>query len=179
MMGGSMMTRLTFLAADLLQTQQVVDIFSRIGISDNMMHVVGNQHDALEKAHIHEATELETTKLEADLDWGLVIGGGAGLVLGFTLYQTTIYGIQFGLSTLVLLILAGVIIGGVAGKSFGEYSMSEQVEHYQQAINAGQLLVMVDMPVERVPECFKVIKHCCPKAHVDSRHVFHDHPLAA
>ncbi len=173
------MKRLTFLAADLQQAQTVVDDLRKMGVSDEMMHVVAEDHQMLQKAHIHEATEMETSEFESDFDWGMVIGGVLGLAVGFAIYQLSLFGFEFGMGSLLLMLLGGVLLGGWVGKIIGESTPSSEMEKYQHAIDAGQILMMVDVPLERVPEFYKMIRRRCPKALIESSHIFHDHPLAA
>lgn len=173
------MKRLTFLAPDLDHAKTVTEELRDIGISDDMMHVVAQDHEMLQQAHIHEATEMETSELESDFDWGIVAGGVFGLVLGFITLGVEIFGFEFGLLSLLVMTIVGAFCGGWIGKTVGESTPSSDLAKYQHAIEAGQILMMVDVAVERVPEVYKLVRKQCPKALIESNHVFHDHPLAA
>lgn len=173
------MKRLTFLVPDLQHTETVVEGLREMGISDEMMHVVAQDHDMLQKAHIHEATEMETSELENDFDWGIVAGGVLGLTLGFISYGSQILGFEFGAFSILVMTVIGSLAGGWIGKAIGETTPNSDLSKYQHAIEAGQILMMVDVPVELLPEIHKFVRAQCPKALIESSHLFHDHPLAA
>jgi len=173
------MRRLTFLAPDLARTKIVVEELRKMDVPEEMMHVVGADHDSLEKAHIHEATEMETSELETDFDWGIVAGGVLGLIIGFISYESIIFGFEFGAFSLLAVTIVGAFVGGWVGKLIGESTPNSELDKYQHAIDAGQMLMMVDVPVERLPEIYKMVRKHCPKALIESSHLFHDHPLAA
>lgn len=173
------MKRLTFLAPSLEQAEKVVEGLREMDISDDMMHVVAEDHDMLQKAHIHEATEMETSELESDFNWGLVAGGSLGLVLGFIMFGTVIMGFEFGSLSLLVMVLIGTLFGGWIGKMIGESTPNADLQKYQHAVEAGQILMMVDVTVERIPEVYKLVRKHCPKALIETSHLFHDHPLAA
>lgn len=173
------MKRLTFLTPDLPHAETVVSGLREMGISDEMMHVVAEDHEMLEKAHLHEATEMETSELESDLNWGLVAGGTLGLLLGFLMFGTVIMGFEFGTLSLLIMILAGTLCGGWIGKMIGESTPNADLMKYQHAMEAGQILMMVDVQLEQMPEVYKLVRRHCPKALIESSHLFHDHPLAA
>ena len=173
------MKRLTFLTPNMEQAQGVVNELRTMGVSEEMMHVVAKDHDMLQKAHIHEATEMETSELETDFDWGMVAGGVLGLVIGFTAYKSMLFGFEFGAGSLLVLSLVGIVLGGWLGKIIGENTPSGELEKYQPAIEEGQILMMVDVPLEQLPELYKMVRKHCPKALIETTHLFHDHPLAA
>ena len=173
------MKRLTFLAPDLDHARTVTEGLREQGISDEMMHVVAEDHEMLQQAHIHEATEMETSELESDFDWGIVAGGVLGLVLGFITLGVQVFGFEFGILSLLVMTIIGAFCGGWIGKTIGESTPSSDLAKYQHALAAGQILMMVDVPVEKVPAVYKLVRSVCPKALVESSHVFHDHPLAA
>ena len=173
------MKRLTFLAPDLERAQAVVEELRKMDVPEDMMHVVAADHEMLVKAHIHEATDMETSELETDFDWGIVAGGVLGLIIGFISYQSIVFGFEFGALSILAFTIIGAFLGGWVGKAIGESTPSGELEKYQHAIEAGQILMMIDVAVEQVPAIYKMVRKHCPKALVESTHLFHDHPLAA
>ena len=173
------MRRLTFLTPDLPHAEAVVADLRKMNINDEVMHLVAKDHDVLQKAHLHEATDMETSEVENDFNWGIVAGGVMGLVLGLTAYGSIFFDIEFGVISLLVIIIMGAAFGGWIGKAIGESTVNSGLEKYQHAIEAGQILVIVDVPVEKLPEVYKQVRRHCPKALIESSHVFHDHPLAA
>ncbi|BBB25601.1 hypothetical protein [Amphritea japonica] len=173
------MRRLTFLTPDLSHAEAVVAELRELNINDEVMHLVANDHEGLQKAHLHEATDMETSEVENDFNWGIVAGGVMGLVLGLTVYGSIFFNVEFGIISLLVIIMMGAAFGGLIGKAIGESTLNSGLEKYQHAIEAGQVLVIVDVAVEQLPEVYKQVRQHCPKALIESSHVFHDHPLAA
>ncbi|WP_299199072.1 hypothetical protein [uncultured Amphritea sp.] len=173
------MKRLIFLAPDLAHAKTVVDELRQLGIDDAVMHLIARDHKLLQKAHLHEATDMETSELESDFNWGIVAGGVIGLILGVSLKGSLFFGFEFGMLSLLVITIIGATCGGLLGKVIGESTPNSDLEKYQHAINAGQILMMVDVAVELLPEVYKRVRKHCPKALIENHHVFHDHPLAA
>lgn len=173
------MRRLTFLTPDLVHAEAVVKELRELHIAEEVMHLIAKDHELLKKAHLHEATEMETSEVENDFNWGIVAGGVLGLVLGLTIYGSVFLSIEVGAISLLAIIILGAAAGGLLGKMIGESTPNSNLEKYQHAIDAGKILIIVDVAVELLPDVYKRVRHHCPKALVESSHVFHDHPLAA
>ncbi|MBN0989276.1 hypothetical protein [Amphritea pacifica] len=173
------MRRLTFLTPDLAHAELVVEELRQLGIGDEAMHLVASDHSMLQKAHLHEATEMETTEVENDFNWGIVAGGVLGLVAGIVAYGSKISSFEFGAMSLLVITIIFAFWGGVVGKAIGESTPNSHLEKYRHAIEAGQILMIVDVAVELLPDVYKKVRMHCPKALIESSHVFHDHPLAA
>lgn len=173
------MRRLTFLAPDLAHAETVVEELRELHIAEEVMHLVAKDHEMLQSAHLHEATEMETSEVENDFNWGIVAGGMMGLVLGLTTYGSVFFSVEVGMISLLVIIIIGAASGGWVGKVIGESTPNSGLEKYQHAIEAGQILVIVDVAAELLPDVYKRVRRHCPKAMVESKHVFHDHPLAA
>ncbi|WP_296061704.1 hypothetical protein [uncultured Amphritea sp.] len=173
------MRRLTFLMPDLAHAERVVEELRQLGIDDSVMHLIAEDHAMLQKAHLHEATEMETSEVENDFNWGIVAGGVLGLVAGIVAYGSKISSFEFGAMSLLVITIICAFWGGVIGKAIGESTPNSHIEKYRHAIEAGQILMIVDVAVGLLPEVHKRVRTHCPKALIESSHVFHDHPLAA
>lgn len=173
------MKRLVFLAPTLEQAQMVVTDLREMGIEDEKMHVVAKDHKMLQDANMHEATELETSELENDMDWGMVSGGTVGMLAGLAVLGSAPFGLVLGGGTLLTMSLLGIGFGGWLGKMIGEGTPNAMIEKYEHALDDGEIVMMVDVPAERLPEFHQMIKSHCPKALIESVHIFHDDPLAA
>ena len=173
------MKRLVFLAPTLEQAQNVVEDLRKMDIPDEKMHVVAKDHQMLQDANIHEATDMETSEVESDMDWGMVSGGTIGVIAGLAVLGTAPFGLVLGGGTLLTLSLLGIGFGGWLGKMIGEGTPNSLIEKYEHALDDGQIVMMVDVPAERLPEFHHMIRGHCPKALIESVHIFHDDPLAA
>ena len=76
----------------------------------------------------------------------IVIAGG--ILLGTTLFGASL----------------GAWVGGMVGMSRG----NRRIKEFEDAIEAGKFLVLVDLPADRVGEIEKLIKKHIPQAEVES-----------
>jgi len=173
------MKRLIFLAPSMEQAKTVVAGLHQLSVDDEQIHVLAKDHDLLQKEHLHEATELETTELEQDMDWGMVAGGTMGLLAGLAVTGMGPFGLILGGGSALAGSLLGVGLGGWLGAMIGESTPTAAVEKYEHAIDSGQLLMMVDVDAEQMPPAWKLIRETCPQALVEANHLTHDHQLVA
>ncbi|WP_415885497.1 hypothetical protein ACMXYO_12855 [Neptuniibacter sp. QD37_6] len=174
------MRRLVFLAPTVSQVNSVVADFLAVGIEDESIHFIAEDESLIEKISARAATDIETTERENDLDWGMVAGGSFGLAAG--LVATTVLGpvgsVVSG-GTVVVSSILGIGLGGWLGKLVGEDTPVHLLAKYKHALQQGGVLVMVDIPAERMTETHKLIRQHCPKALVEIIHLHWDHQQAA
>ncbi len=173
------MKRLVFLAPTIEEAKLVVESLQAMKIEDEWMHVVASDQHLLETEHLHPATEMETTDVARDMDLGIVAGGTVGLLAGLAAVGLGPLGLALGGGTILAGSLLGIGLGGWLGKMIGERTPSEQMERYKSALEEGQILMMVDVPSERLPEAFSLIRKHCPQALVEAISLTHDHQIAA
>ncbi|MBY4676283.1 hypothetical protein [Marinobacterium arenosum] len=173
------MKRLIFLAPSLGQAETVVEGLRALDIDDNWMHIVAKDHHMLEQAHLHEATDLETTEMATDLDWGMVAGGTLGMLAGLSAIGLGPLGLVLGGGTVLAGSLLGIGLGGWLGKMIGEQTPRAELEKYSHAIEQGQLLMMIDIPELKLPAVFRLIREHCPQALIESATLTHDRQIAA
>lgn len=174
------MKRLVFLAPTSLQVQGVFDSLISKGVSKDDIHIIANDCSQIEKLHLKAATEVETTELENDMDWGMVAGGGFGLAAGLVASTALApLGAVWAGGTVIAGSFLGIGLGGWLGKLVGESTPVHILGKYKHALEQGCFLVMVNIPTERMSEMHKVIRHHCPKALVEIIHLHWDHQQAA
>lgn len=174
------MRRLVFLAPQSHQVQGVVEDLLARGIPEEQIHTIADDRSRLIRLHFRPATDVETTELENDMDWGMVAGGSFGLAAG--LMASSALGpagpiISGG--AVVVSSLLGIGLGGWLGKLVGEETPVHLLAKYKHALEQGCFLMMVDIPAERMSEIHKVIRHHCPNALVEIIHLHWDHQQAA
>ena len=150
------MRRIYFLAPDIETTHKIVDELRADGIEDRHMHILAKRDTPLED--MPEATEFQKTDFIPALERGAALGGTTGVLAGlvglrfagFAIAGGPILGILFFGATI------GAIMSGLAGLQVG----NSRVKQYEEAIERGELLVMVDIPKERIDAISQlIIKH--------------------
>ena len=109
-----------------------------------------------------EATEFQKTDFIPALERGAALGATTGLLAGlvglrfagFAIAGGPILGILFFGATI------GTIMSGLAGLQVG----NSRVKQYEDAIERGELLVMADIPKERIDAISKLITKHHPTA---------------
>ncbi len=173
------MKRMVFTVPTLELASTIADAIYALGIEEEAIHVVTRDPELLRDTNLLEATELETTDLEKDMDWGIVAGGSVGLLAGLSVIGTGPLGIVLGGGTVLAGSLIGMGLGGWLGKMLGEGTPSQALDTYHEAIELGEVLMLVDVPLETLPQAFGVIKQHCPETTVEAIHLTHDHQHAA
>jgi hypothetical protein len=83
------------------------------------------------------------TKQLAGLVLGTVLGGVLGLILGlFAMHRLP----GNPIATLIFIVVAGAVTGGVAGGLFSMSASGDRALHYEQEVESGRVLVSVAGP---------------------------------
>lgn len=150
------MRRIYFLAPNIETTHKIVDELRANGIEDRHMHILAKRDTPLED--MPEASEFQKTDFIPALERGAALGGTTGVLAGliglrfagFAIAGGPILGILFFGATI------GTIMSGLAGLQVG----NSRVKQYEEAIERGELLVMVDISKERIDAISQlIIKH--------------------
>jgi hypothetical protein len=150
------MRRIYFLAPDIKITHSIVNELRAEGIADNHLHILAKRDTPL--GDLPEASEFQKTDFIPAVERGAALGATAGLLAGlvglrfagFAIAGGPVLGILFYGATI------GAMMSGLAGLEVG----NSRVKEYADAIENGQLLVMVDIPKDRIDAISQVIiKH--------------------
>jgi hypothetical protein len=154
------MRRIYFLAPNIETTHKIVDELRAEGIEDRHMHILAKRDTPLEG--MPEASVFEKTDFIPALERGAALGATTGLLAGlvglrfagFAIAGGPILGILFFGATI------GTMMSGLAGLQVG----NSRVKEYADAIERGELLVMVDIPKERIDAMSQLIIRHHPSA---------------
>lgn len=161
------MKRLYFLVPSIEATVSIVEELRQAGVIDQDIYVVGKDHHHLQLAHLHEAGILQTTGLLSALKRGLAIGTVIGIISGIIASYFAPSEWTVGASLIVALGLFGAAFGAWASTLVGSSTPNPRVWKFDSAINAGKLLMLVDIPKEREQEIIRLIKRHHPEAVID------------
>ncbi|MDO8940812.1 MAG: DUF1269 domain-containing protein [Methylicorpusculum sp.] len=150
------MRRIYFLAPDIFTTHKIIDELREEGIEDRYLHILAKRDTPLED--MPEASVFQKTDFIPALERGAALGGVTGVLAGMVALRFAGFAIAGGplLGILFYGATIGAIMSGLAGLQVG----NSKVKNYEEAIEADQLLVMVDLPKERIDAISQVIiKH--------------------
>jgi hypothetical protein len=108
---------------------------------------------------LHQANTLHKTDLVHGAEVGLVIGGIGGFLLGLFIVFTPPAGVTLELAIVLATALGGALLGAWVASLVGASVPNSRLKKYERHIEAGQILLMVDVPPSRVDEIRELV-HC-------------------
>lgn len=141
------------------------------GVPENQIYVIGKDHYHLQMAHLHEAGVLQTTDLRQALIRGIIVGALAGLLVGIVLFLFPIEefkDFKIGWGTIMALGVVGALFGAWGSTLVGISIPNPIVHQCERAIEAGELVIFLDIPVDSVKEVSALIKRHHPEALIES-----------
>lgn len=159
-----MSRRLYFLVPDTATCKAIVAELRDIEIRESHTHVIASHTVPLEG--LHEASLLQKTEFKHGLEEGLGFGGVAGLLGGLLAVTFPPAGLVLGGGALLASTLAGAGLGALVSALITKDIPNRQLAAFQSAIAAGQLLLMVDVPKQRVKEVIELIRSHHPEADI-------------
>lgn len=163
------MQRLYFLSPDLDTTVNIAHELDCLGLTKNEVHVTCNDWLHLKERGVNNATLRQTSDVGHAAVRGLIYGALLGCLLGIVVY----YILGEGLGGMGI---AGVIAGmGVFGGLFGLWASTMigvsvhdvKVDKFENEIDNGAFLMMVDVPNERESDIYSVIHRHHPEVIID------------
>ena len=151
-----MRKRLYFLIADTPNAHQIVNDLLIARIDDSHIHVMANDDIAL--GNLPKATLLQTSDIVHGIESGLVIGGITGLIGGVVATISLSMGGMFGAVVLVS-VLCGALIGSWVASMIGSDVPNSRLKKFEKALANGKILLMVDVPNERVEEITRRVEN--------------------
>ncbi len=149
------MSRICFLAPDVPHTERCVALLRQQGIAEEDIAVIANH--GLESRTLPDEGGDSTDFLPAYAR-GVSIGGVMGLLAGVTAVAFPPLGIVLGGGAILASTLAaaglGGLISGIAGAGFTNSSLNE----FKDAIAAGKVLIIAEIPTDRVDRIEGLIK---------------------
>jgi hypothetical protein len=155
------MRRIYFLVPDFEVTRTIVDELLLERIEERHIHVLAKRGVPLDQ--LPECTFLEKTDFLPALEQGLALGGATGLIGGLVAMSLPT-GLVLGGGAVLGIALAGAGVGGLLSSMVGIGIGSRRIEQFREAVDNGQLLVMVDVPRARIEEVEAIIKSHHPEA---------------
>ncbi len=159
------MRRIYFLVPTVASAQAIVDGLLLARIEERRIHVVARQDTALED--LPEAKVAQSTDLVPALQRGVAAGGLSGLLAGLIAITFPPAGLVLGGGALLGLTLFGAGFGAWMSSMVGVGLPNSRIDKYQKAIEAGQLLLMIDVPRAKVEQIEALVNRHHPEAELE------------
>lgn len=160
------MRRLYFLVPDVESAKTIVNELLLARVEERNIHVVAKDHHALEEAHIPEAGLFEESDFIPALERGLAVGGGTGLVAGIAAVTFPPAGLVLGGGAILATSLLGAGLGAWVASMIGVSVPNSHLQKFHDAVEEGQLLMLIDVPKDQVENITNLIKDHHPEAKV-------------
>ena len=158
------MKRLYFMLPNLSTANIVFDKLLLNRIDDHHIHIVAKEGTPL--GSLPEASLLQKSDFIPAVERGLAVGGATGILAGIAAVTIPSQESAFGAGIILISSLAGAIIGAWSSGMIGLDVHNSQISHFEKAINNGKLLMMVDIPKERIKEIKDMVRSHFPKAEI-------------
>ncbi|MEM5338206.1 hypothetical protein [Paraburkholderia azotifigens] len=159
------MRRLYFLAPDTPTAKAIVDDLLRARITWRHIHVLANHSVTLEA--LPQASLLQSSDVVHALERGVALGGVTGALLGLVALAFPPAELAIAGGAVVMMTLAGAGFGAWTASMIGVNEPNAQLERFREAIRAGQLLIMADVPGSREHEIEQLIVQHVPRADLE------------
>jgi hypothetical protein len=162
------MRRIYFLIPDIGTAHKIVDELRSEGIEDRHIHILAKRDIPL--GDIPEAGVTIKTDFIPAVERGAALGGTAGLLAGLIGLRFAGFAIAGG-SVLGILIASATIASlaaGLIGMSLG----NTRLKKYEQAIEQGELLLLLDIPKDQINTISNLIIKHHPEAEFEGMEPF-------
>jgi len=164
------MKRLVLLVPNVETAHRIVADLLLAGLDKDEIHIIAKEGIPLEG--LPEAGLTQKTDLIPAMKRGLAAGSATGLLAGLAAVLLPTGLIAAGGAVLLATTLAGAAIGTWAASMIGVSVPSEEVQKYEQAVNEGKLLMLVDTPKSRAEEIIRIIRNHHPGAEIEEVEYF-------
>ena len=155
------MKRIYFLVPKIAIAKKVVNNLLLARIEERHIHVVAKRGTPLED--LPEASFLQKSDFIPALEQGLALGGLTGVLAGLVAVALPT-GLVLGGGAVLAISLAGAGIGGWMSSMIGLNVGDRRIRQFQEAMEKGEILMMVDVPRQRVAEIEGIVKNHHPEA---------------
>jgi hypothetical protein len=157
-----MRRRLYFLLPTVASARQTVEDLLLARVEDRHMHVLARRGTNL--GELHEANALQKSDVVHGAGLGLVIGGIGGLLVGLFALLAPPEGIELRLITVLFTTVAMAVLGAWIASLVGASVPNSRLRQFEPAMEAGNVLLMVDVRPSRIAEVRELVHRRHPEA---------------
>lgn len=158
------MKRLYFLLPDVDAARRVVEDLLIRRVEERRIHLVARSGTPLED--LPEANLAQKTDLIPSIERGVAIGGATGAIAGLIAIAIPPAGLILGGGAILALAVTGAGFGAWASSMFGISIPNSQIKQFEEAIEQGNILMMVDVPKQQQQDITQLIKTRHPEIQV-------------
>ncbi|MEW4983330.1 MAG: hypothetical protein AB1Y26_08870 [Cycloclasticus sp.] len=151
-----MKRRLYFLLPDHDTSEQVVNEMLIARITESNIHILAKS--GADMAALPEANLLQSSDFIHSVETGAALGGVTGILAGLAAMTFPPAGLVLGGGAVLGIALAGAGVGSWASAMIGISAPNSRLKAFEAAIEEGQYLMMVDVPIKKVAEITKSVK---------------------
>lgn len=160
----SVMKRLCFLSPDVEHAKSVILDLIDDGIEEEHIYVIGQSDLPMD--------ELPDGGSESDdflpaFERGIVFGGATGLFSGLLVLAFAPAGFVIGGGAVLLIGMMGASLGGLLTGMAGAAFPNSRLKAFEQDINAGKILIMVDVPQNQITRVNALIRWLDPEIEIE------------
>jgi hypothetical protein len=159
------MRRLYLLVPDVETSGLIVNDLLLARIEERHIHLIAKEGTPL--GNLPEASLVQKSDLVPAVERVLSVGGVAGLLCGLVAVSMPPVGVVLGGGALLGAALAGAGLGVWLSGMIGVSVSNSRLKQFEQAIQEGHLLMLVDVPKQRVEEIEELIRMHHPQAQIE------------
>ena len=159
------MRRIYFLVPTVAAAKAIVDELLLARIEERHIHIVAREGTELED--LPEAGVAQRSDLIPALEKGVAAGGLSGLLAGALAVTFPPAGLALGGGALLGLTLFGAGFGAWMAGMVGAGLPSGRLEKFEAEIEAGQLLLLIDVPRGQVQSIEALVRRHHPEAELE------------
>ena len=157
-----MRRRLYFIMPDLPSARRMMDDLLLARIEERHIHFLARRGTAMDG--LHEANHLQKSDLIHGAQVGLALGALLGVILGAIVVMTGATDDRWQIPIVLGAGIAGAIFGAWVASMVGSAVPNSRLKQFESAIAAGKILVMADVPQQRVNEVREALGARHPEA---------------
>ncbi len=157
-----MRRRLYFVLPDVTSAETIEGELLLAKIDDPHIHFLAK--DGINLGRLHLANLLQRSDLLHGIGIGLVAGGITGALAGVALSFYPELGSKIGMGGILVMAVVCAMIGSWVSGMIAISIPNSRLKRFQPAIDRGEILLMVDVPVSRVREIRELIMRHHPEA---------------
>lgn len=157
--------RLYFLLPDVVTARRIVDELLLAHVPYEHIHVLARRNTPLEE--LPEASVAQKTDLVPAIERGLAVGGSVGALAGLVAVAFPLAGVVAAGGAILFGALGGAGFGAWVSAMVGVSVPNSRLERFEKAIGDGMLLMMVDVPKDRVEDFEDMIRLHHPEADIE------------
>lgn len=157
-----MRRRLYFMLPDVPSARALLDELLLARIEERYMHFCAK--DGTPLPEMPEANFLQKTDLVHGAESGMLVGGAIGLIGGALLVLFPPEGVRLQMIAVLVAGIVGALFGAWASGMVAAAIPNSRLKAFQAGMERGQVLLMVDVPNQRVREIENLVENRHPEA---------------